>query len=497
MIAFLLIGGTMSAQQYTPNAHSYDNNMPIVATVLLDGVAQTGGELGAFIGNEVRGTATVQALLDNTYWIQVYYNSDTESSETITFKYFDGTDEYDITTTVAVNPEGVGTKAAPQELEIVTAITQTTSIEAGWTWWSTPIEQNGNNGLSQLENSISDYGIRIQAKSASRIKRGNGWNGPLAAIVNEECYKINVSDASVISMTGTLARPEDHTVTIDNGWNWIGYPVSISQAVGVAMANHTPETGDVIMTPSGSSTYRAGQWRPSINLNPGTGYLYNSKSELSKSFVYAVNRNEAPQEIEEDSYFVANIHEYEDCMVILAVVYVGKEEQRGESLEIGAFVNGKCTGRSKIFYLDELDRYYTLLTVGGVDGDKITFAMIDESKEMICDYSDNSFTFVKNGILGDFDNPSEIHFNAWGIGENAMRISLYPNPVERNQEINLMLPLNEVISDITIINALGSVVRHETGALKPIVYGMPVSGVYTVKVSCNSGNTYFGKIVVK
>ena len=219
MIAFLLIGGTMSAQQYTPNAHSYDNNMPIVATVLLDGVAQTGGELGAFIGNEVRGTATVQALLNNTYWIQVYYHSDTESSETITFKYFDGTDEYDVTTTVAVNPEGVGTKAAPQVLEIVTAVTQTSAMAAGWNWWSASVELDGNS-LQSLENSLGSNGDQILSRADGYANRSeymgySYWSGPLnnSNIYNEQMYMIQTNTACNIQMTGSRVSASNHPIT--------------------------------------------------------------------------------------------------------------------------------------------------------------------------------------------------------------------------------------------------------------------------------------------
>jgi len=397
-----------------------------------------------------------------------------------------------------VNPEGVGTKAEPQVLEIVTAITQNTSIEAGWTWWSTPIEQNGNNGLQQLQNSISQYGVKIMSENGTRIKRPNGmWTGGFSSLMNEECYKINVSDASTVTMIGTLADPSDHPITVVEGWNWIGYPVSIEQSANVALANHQPQNLDVIMGPEGSATYRNGMWRPNLTLKPGSGYMYNSKASEEKTFVYDVNRSLQPSEIEKEPYWLANTHKYENCMVIVATVYIGDEEQRDESLELGAFVKGECTGTARLFYVEEDDRYVAVLTVGGEEGDKVTFGLVNEAKGILYNDSRNSLSFGINAIVGDLDNPYKIHFDGTGLGETSLQVAVFPNPVDKSQSFKLNLPREEEVLDVTISNALGTIIRHEAGAVKSVLAGLPVSGVYTVKVVCRSGKTYYGRVIVK
>ena len=508
MAAALLCGAASAQHPWgdNPNSHAQPSNTPIVASVQIDGTAvELNNEmrLGAFVGDDLRGIA---APYDGNFWIQVFYTAQTDN---ITFKFYNGTTEYttcaatleDEAVTLTGLDEGYGTPGIPVVLNFTTTQTQTTQLAAGWTWWSTPIEMNGNNGLQQLENSISQYGVRVMSENGSLIKLPNGnWAGGITSLQNEKSYKINVSAVSTLTMTGSLADPNDHEIVLAaGGWSWIGYPVSVSQAINEALANLQPTNGDVFMGPEGSAIYMGGQWRPAtINLTPGNGYLYNSKASTSKSFVYSVSRSSFPYVTQEKPYWIANTHKYENCMVVAAVVYIGEEEQRNEALELGAFVNGECTGTSKLFYIEEKDRYYTVLTVGGNEGDKITFGLVNGTKDVLYNESSNSLTFGINAIVGEFDNPYEIHFDASGMSEAAaMNVAMYPNPVDRGQSFKLNLPDEEEVLDVIIMNAMGSMVRHETGALKSEITGLPVVGVYTVKVVCRSGNTYYGRVIVK
>ena len=513
LMASLLLAGAVSAQttnfwENNPDSHAQPSNTPIVASVQIDGTAVTATtdmRLGAFVGDDLRGIA---APHDGNFWIQVFY---ADTTDNITFKFYDGTTETEYTTcettlagetvTLTGQDEGYGTPGIPVVLNFTTVQTmiQTTPLAAGWTWWSTPIEMEGNNGLQQLENSISQYGVKIVSQNGSLTKRPNGnWVGGITSLNNEECYQINVSDISTLTMTGTLADPNDHEITLVNGeWTWIGYPVSIQQTANDALANLQPATGDVLAGPEGSAIYRGGQWRPNINLTPGYGYMYNSSASEPKTFVYAVSRASAPSETQEAPYWIANTHKYKDRMIVAAVVFIGDEEQRDETMELGAFVNGECTGTAKLFYIEEDDRYFAVLTVGGDEGDKISFGLVDETKGVIYNESSNHLAFTAMTVVGDFDNPYEIHFDATGIGENSMQVAMYPNPVDRGQSFRLSLPQEEEILDVTVINALGTIVRHETGALKSVMAGLPVAGVYTIKTVCRSGNTYYGRLIVR
>ncbi len=511
IVAALLLGGVVNAQGWgETDSHAKSSNTPIVASVTLDGNAVTPTadyRLGAFVGEELRGLAAPH-MDDNNFWIQVFYNQGT--TEEITFKLWDPTGEgteltdYTLTygdlTALTTQEEGWGTPSEPVALDFATTqtMTQTSTLATGWTWWSTPIEMENNNGLQQLENSISQYGVTIKSKTASVVKRGNTWQGSLTALTNEQMYKINVSNVSSSSITGAIANPTDHVITINPGWNWIGYPVTISQSVSSALSGFQPAAGDVIKNLGGSAMYRGTQWvQPSYTLTPGSGYMYYSNASVSKQLVFSVNRGEAVDAFSNETFWIANNSKYENNMVLIAVVLLGENEQRDETLELGAFVDGECTGSSKLFYVEEDDRYYTIMTIGGCENDRITFGLVNTSKDIIYNNSNNSLTFSNDAIVGDFENPYKVCFNTLGIGETTMQVAMYPNPVNRGETFKLNIPQGEEVIDITIVNAIGTVVRHDVGALKSTVSGLSVAGVYTVKVTCRSGNSYYGRLIVK
>ena len=74
---------------------------------------------------------------------------------------------------------------------------------------------------------------------------------------------------------------------------------------------------------------------------------------------------------------------------------------------------------------------------------------------------------------------------------------MYPNPIRRNETVTFNLPDDETVKEVVVTNAVGAVVKHNTTSLTMIVEGMPISGVYMVKVVCVSGNVYIGKLIVE
>jgi hypothetical protein len=141
-----------------------------------------------------------------------------------------------------------------------------------------------------------------------------------------------------------------------------------------------------------------------------------------------------------------------------------------------------------------VDRYVAFLTVFGEQGDEIGFRLTDGSKTF---ESADRVVFIADGVSGSLSSPMVLVFGETGIGEHSSMVRFYPNPVDRNAYFTISLPLDEVIKEVTITNALGAIVRHETGALKATMEGLPVTGVYMVKTVCRSGNVYIERLIVK
>ena len=231
-------------------------------------------------------------------------------------------------------------------LDITSTITQqTVTLSKGWNWYSTYIEQNGIDGLGQLENSIGVPNAIIQSQGDGYVKSilRNGrilWGGALSSINNEEMYKIGTKYICEATMEGVATNPAEHPITINKGWNWIGFPCSESVSVNVAMSGFTPKNNDVIKGIHSYATFSNGTWSGTLNtLEPGQGYMYGSKSSRPKTLVFQTGRGDATiANITPENNFFQPSEDYADNMTLTAIIELDGEELRSDDYEIAAFV---------------------------------------------------------------------------------------------------------------------------------------------------------------
>ena len=404
--------------------------------------------------------------------------------------------------TVSTNTTFTFEVSGPVEATAMFDLVQTVSLAQGWTWWGTSVELSDINGLSMLENSLGSNGVVI--KTANYFVQYNtifgGWAGNLTSLTNEAGYRIQTNGACTASLTGPMANPEDHPITLSREWTWIGYPVSHQQTVNEALSGLEPLANDLIKGQNKSAVYVPGAgWVPdNFSMIPGESFMYYSNDTEPKTLTFSNGRSTVQTE-PDDRYWPNDIHAYGDNMTLLAVVEIDGEEQRSEDIELGAFVNGECRGSARLLYVPYFDRYYAVITVLGEDGDEVEFAMVDQGRDMTSSDSPTRLPFAVNAIEGAFEEPFVVSFGmVSSLEESAMRLGMFPNPVNRDEAFRYLIPEGEIVSELTITNALGAVVRHETGALdRHDVEGLPVSGFYLVRVTCKSGNVYQNKLVVR
>ena len=105
---------------------------------------------------------------------------------------------------------------------------------------------------------------------------------------------------------------------------------------------------------------------------------------------------------------------------------------------------------------------------------------------------DERIAFQVNGMVGEAETPYVLH-------ASSEELSLFPNPVSRNERVHVTLPASIKSADamVEVYNALGVLVGsfqlNGNGELE----GFHVSGLYTVKVTDRKGNVRFAKLVVK
>ena len=394
-------------------------------------------------------------------------------------------------------------------VQVLTNVTQTVTMQEGWNWWSTNIEQNGIDGLTMLENGLGHNGVTIKSQydfveNYYQYYGEDFWFGSLEGITNEQGYLVDVTQDCSPSMTGVRANPSNHPITIQPNWNWIGYPVASQQSVASALAGYNASPDDLIKSHYEFATFYEGfGWFPDdLIMTPGQGYFYYSNAYGNQTLNYGNgNREETLPENTDLRHWRTNVHRYADNISIVAVVSIDSIEQRDEELELGAFVNGECRGSARLRHFGLTNRYYAMLSVTGLDGEEVTFGFVNQSKGEGSMVSENRVIFMRNDRVGSLDEPYVVRFNTNtgdGFTEEECFVMIFPNPVVRNQTFSLEIPYEEVLKEFVVVDMLGAEVRHHYGALKcSDIKGLPVVGIYLVKAVTLSGRIYYGKLVVE
>ena len=458
---------------WTPNEEDYEDNMTFTCVVEIDGEEQrsTMLEVGAFCGEECRGSqrATYFAPTDR-YIIQMTVFG--EGNDVISFRLYDHQQQAELPLNppagVAFSNNGYGSLSTPYVLNFTSSVTHTQPLNNGWNWWSTYVELNNNDGLSQLENSIGSNGLVIKSRTNGYVEAydDNGvtiWYGTLNSINNEQMYKIRTNAACEATVVGVPTVPENHPISINSGWNWIGFPCNQDVSVDVAMSNFTPENNDVIKGRTGFTTYYSdnnyNMWYGTLNtLEVGKGYMYRSNSTTQKTLVFQTGRGETTMEnvTTEDNIFQPADGDFADNMTITAVLELDGEELQSEEYELAAFVGDECRGSVKLMYVEPVNRYVAFLTVFGEPSETLYFRLTDGTQTEL---SMDEITFAADGMEGTLSEPMTLRFGTTKLDENEWsKVLVYPNP--SNGVFNIQ---GQGIRKIEVFNAFGqAVVSEET-----------------------------------
>ena len=168
--------------------------------------------------------------------------------------------------------------------------TQTIELAAGWNWVSISQEIT----LAELKNALraanSSEKPVIKSKSNGQTSfNGAIWMGALASLDLSQMYMIKVNDACTITLKGLPIDAAAHPATINNGANWIAYPFDVEMTVTSAFVNFSTRQDNVKSKADGQATWNGVMWTGALkNLEPGKGYVYNSKATEAKTFTFPV-----------------------------------------------------------------------------------------------------------------------------------------------------------------------------------------------------------------
>lgn len=180
-----------------------------------------------------------------------------------------------------------------QDAYLPLTATQTIDLTVGWNWVSLNLViDNPVSMLDQLKEKLGDNAEQIQSFEYTTDYEGDGeWFGDLdeEGVTNDQMYMINVVTNCSIELEGTRATDiEEYTITINPGWNWIGFPSGEAINVNDAMADFESEEGDQIQSKDNTADCEGvGEWFGDLEtLEPGEGYMYYSLSDEVKTLVF-------------------------------------------------------------------------------------------------------------------------------------------------------------------------------------------------------------------
>ena len=322
----LTLSGSIFAQQpesHWPgfDYHAFEMQGALYASLMIDGVPVDVDslnwdqmEVAAFVGDELRMTGM---FLTDEYVLEygelfptlngepIYY---TDPGEVVSFKMFNHAtgEEYgqcqvliyegdEVTIlTGEEHWEGLDDMEHPLMLNFTTTATvaQTIALSAGWNWVSFNVETT----LADLEAAIDAVAVPgdrpvIKSQSKGQVQKnaaGTSWNGRLSALDMSQMYKIQIGADCEIAVQGMPIDPAELPITIKNGANWIAFPLSETMTVINAFSGYDATTGDVVKGLGvGQANKTATSWAGRLkNLDPGKGYIYNSKATETKTLFF-------------------------------------------------------------------------------------------------------------------------------------------------------------------------------------------------------------------
>ena len=371
---------------------------------------------------------------------------------------------------------------------VQTIFTQTATLNAGWNWMSTYIDQSDIDGLTMLENALGDNGLRIVSHHNGYVEPlevagVTYWYGTLSEITNEQMYKVMTSAACDAPIMGPIASPSAYPITINSGWNWIGYPSNQSASLNEAMAGFEAEDDDIIKSRNnGYATYFGGTWVGTLNsLVPGSGYMYQSHSGTAKTLVFQQGRGQAA--VNEQFDCTGSLSgNYNDNMTVTAVVELNGEELRSSEYELVAMVGDECRGSVRLMYVEPIDRYVAFLTVLGETSESLSFALVDGEDLLLSDFTTS---FEADAALGTLGNPLKLNFGTMAVEENdQVKTAVFPNPVK-----DVLVVEGTGMKRIEVFNVMGQKVNSAAvdGASVRIDMSGCTNGIYLVRIMTENG----------
>ena len=400
---------------------------------------------------------------------------------------------------IAINDDAMTIKAMAQaegfeESEVVTfeytakQNSQELALSEGWTW----ISHNVATNLTLDKFSEKTLEVKSQTRAVIRDEV-LGLFGNLTELIPTEAYKVKMSEAAKLAVSGDAFNATKGVISLSKGWNWIGYPMDQIMTPTEALTNLSASEGDMLVGLSGSADYIDGEWIGDLEvMTPGLGYML--KTAASSDLLYNTSIvSKAASQIHGRLYinntpWSVDEHAYSNVMPMRAQLYREEILTDDDEFTVAAFNGTECRGIGKYV------KGVIFMNVHGEGSEDITFLAAHNEKDYIVDIQE-SLSFQADAV-GSYRAPFALHLGDETVGVEERYSQLGVWPTLATTEINVSLG-GKPIERLTLTSADGRMQRIQaTGATQQVVNvsNLP-AGIYIV--AAQSGGEYFYKKIMK
>ena len=439
--------------------------------------ADTRDMIAAFVGDECRGVAHITFVPNlNVYsaFMTVYGNQ--PFGEELEFRFWDaypGTEYQAIEELAFIADQAVGQPLAPYILHSG-GVYQSIAFDAGWNWFSlnvTAPDMSVSSILSSLNVSDSDV-VKTQF-AYSQFITASGWEGPLGSFDNAHSYQIFLAQPSTLRILGQ-PLPDEYTVPITSGWNWIGYPRLGINPIAPMLDSYAATQGDLIKSETEFATFDSGanDWFGSLAaMKPGRGYKLHSENPGGVDYRSTATDTE---ECEQFELFESN-------MTITAKLTNNGSDIFDSHFIVKATLNDSCRAWAQPEFIPELNAYRLFFTVSGYasnSGQNINFAVenLDNGSAFIPEYT--PVTFSADNVTGNLADAFVLNINTVGIEETLNSQGNWlgqnmPNPFDGQTVIPYSLGASTMVH-LEVFDMVGNRVMS-------LANGTQAAGSYTIR----------------
>jgi hypothetical protein len=418
------------------NPAQYQGSMNMVIDLNIFGVTSTDPSdiIVAKIDGQIRGVGNVAYYrnipADKQRWLtfMTIYADPSDIGKPIEFNVWDGDkcNQY-VEVLEQINYEEgqlVGSPLEPQAISVLNLVSKCIPLNRGFNWVSFNLD------LGTGKNSVTNTLASLRTKTGAYIKTNNSfaeylnssgtWDPTSLNILPTKRYMLYVTGKDTVCIKGSPYTISEQSISIKNGWNWVGYVPSTGMTVSQALAGLTPLNGDLIKSQTLFAQYVAGVgWIGNLNfMEPLKGYLLkignagtltypstntNGLSSLNSEGI-TLSDNKTTSEMLATQAFqepemTFDFTKYSGTMNLIGKI---KGMTIAKDDELRAYIDGKLVGKNKSITNNKTNLFFQ--TIYYDEQRNISFKLFkaDRSKEFDLN---KSYPFQAESLLGLVTEP--------------------------------------------------------------------------------------------